>query len=196
MQSSIDSTLYRLRQLLQSERACRMDHGRIMLDGNIVAIDSWLFESEADALLSRLRRAAATEAGEIAVRVERLLELYRGPFFALDESLPVIAQTRDRLQGKFAQAVARSGEFWQQEGRWDRAQQLYEQALTLDNLAEETHRQIMRCHLAQGHFAEAVRAFNRCRELLASVLGVAASNETLLLYRHALIGRDGERSAK
>ncbi len=190
-QSLIDSTLYRLRQLLHSERACRMDRGRIFLDGNIVSIDSWLFEGEADALLSRLRRAAAAEAGEIAVRIERLSELYRGPFFALEESLPAIAQTRDRLQEKFVQAVARSGEFWQQEGRWDRAQQLYEQALTLDNLAEETHRQIIRCHLAQGHFAEAVRAFNRCRELLETVLGVAPSEETTRLYRHALTARDG-----
>lgn len=190
VQRPVDSTLYRLRQLLQSERACRLDHGMILLDAKFVSIDAWLFETEADALLNRLRHAAAVESGEIAVRVERLLELYRGPFFAADDSIPAVVQTRDRLKGKFTQAIARTGEFWQEVGRWDRAQQLHEQALTLDNLAEETHREIMRCHLVQGHFAEAVRAFNRCRELLASVLGVTPSDETLLLYRRALLGRD------
>jgi LuxR family transcriptional regulator, maltose regulon positive regulatory protein len=193
-QRPVDSTLYRLRQLLQSERACRLDHGMILLDTKFVSIDAWLFETEADVLLNRLRHAARLDAGEIAVRVERLLELYRGPFFAADDSLPAIVQTRDRLKGKFTQAIARTGEFWQEAGRWDRAQQLHEHALTLDNLAEETHREIMRCHLAQGHFAEAVRAFNRCRELLASVLGMTPSDETLLLYRRALLGRDDDRA--
>jgi two-component SAPR family response regulator len=194
-QHPVDSTLYRLRQLLQSERACRLDHGMILLDEEFVSIDAWLFETEADVLLNRLGHPAAIEAGEIAVRIERLLELYRGPFFAADNSLPAIIQTRDRLLGKFTQAIARTGEFWQEAGRWDRAQQLHEHALTLDNLAEETHREIIRCHLAQGHFVEAVRAFNRCRELLVSVLGVTPSDETLLLYRRAVLGRDDDRAA-
>ena len=71
-------------------------------------------------------------------------------------------------------------------GRWDRAIRLFEQGLESDNLSEETYRQIIRCHLAQGHFAEAIRAYHRCRELLAMVLGVAPSAETLALYQHAL----------
>ena len=188
---SIDSTVYRLRQLLESDVACRIDRGRIVFDASMVSIDAWLFESEADSLLRRLRHADDAETGEIAVRVERLLELYRGPFLAADDSLPAIVRTRDRLQAKFARVIAAAGRYWQTVGRWDRATQLYEQGLASDNLSEETYRQIMRCHLAQGRFAEAVQAFDRCRDLLALVLGVTPSEETTALYRRALLGRDG-----
>lgn len=182
----LDSTMYRLRKLLEADSACRAELGMIMLDGNVVSIDAWLFETEADALLTRLRRAGDLDAGEISIRCERLLERYRGPFLATQTSTPWIVRTRNHLQAKFVRVIEEVGKFWQQAGRWDRAIRLFEQGLESDNLSEETYRQIIRCHLAQGHFAEAIRAYHRCRELLAMVLGVAPSAETLALYQHAL----------
>ena len=63
---------------------------------------------------------------------------------------------------------------------------LYERALELDNLAEEIHRELMRCYLARRESADAVRVFRRCRELLSVVLGVTPSAATETLYRQAL----------
>ena len=191
-QSLIDSTLYRLRKLLDSQTACRTEQRVIALDAHVVSIDAWLFETEADALLTRLRRIDDLDAGEISIRCERLLERYRGPFLATQTATPWIARTRDHLQAKFERVIEEVGQFWQRAGRWDRAAQLYEQRLELDNLCEETYRQIIRCHLVQRHFAAAIRAYNRCHELLAMVLGVAPSAETTALYQHALRGNIGD----
>lgn len=188
----IDSSLYRLRQLLDSQIACRAAQGVISLDPGIVSIDAWLFEREADGLLTRLRHTDGLDAGEISVRCQRLIELYRGPFLATQTCAPWVARTRDHLQAKFTRVIEEAGQFWRRAGRWDRAIQLYEQGLESDNLSEETYRQIIRCHLAQKHFAEAIRAYSRCRELLAMVLDVAPSAETTALYQHALSGHNGE----
>jgi LuxR family transcriptional regulator, maltose regulon positive regulatory protein len=188
----IDSSLYRLRQLLDLQTACRTDLGIISLDPNIVTIDAWVFEREADGLLTRLRYEGNLDAGEISVRCQRLIEIYRGPFLATQTSTPWIARTRDHLEAKFTRVIDEVGQFWQGAGRWDRAIQLYEQGLESDNLAEETYRQIIRCHLAQKHFAEAIRAYNRCQELLAMVLSVTPSAETTALYQHALRGDIGD----
>ena len=186
-QGLLDSTIYRLRKLLESESACQRESGIIMLNSAQVSIDAWLFDSEADGLLSRLRcRSADQDAGEIAVRCERLLELYRGHFFALETSIPWVAKTRDRLQAKLMTAIQEAGNFWQMTARWDRAALLYQQLLERDNLAEEFHRELIRCHLARREYAEAINAFNRCRDILTSVLGVAPSEETTALYDRAL----------
>ena len=185
-QGLLDSTIYRLRKLLESESACQCESGFIMLNSAQVSVDAWLFDSEADGLLSRLRRRSAEQdAGEIAVRCERLLELYRGHFFALEASTLWIAKTRDRLQAKLMAAIQEAGNFWQMTARWDRAALLYQQLLERDNLAEEFHRELIRCHLARREYAEAINAFIRCRDALTSVPGIEPSSETDALYRQA-----------
>lgn len=185
-----DSTLYRLRKLLETDSACRTELGMIMFDGSVVSIDAWLFDREVDGILARLRRRSDDlDAGEIAIRSERLLELYGGPFLALETSEPWIIQTRDRLQAKFVHAIKEVGDFWQASARWDRAALLYEQVLERDNLAEEIYRELIRCRLARREYAEAIRVFKRCFDILTLVLGVTPSEETEALYQHALIAQ-------
>ena len=50
-----------------------------------------------------------------------------------------------------------------------------------DATAEPSHRGLMRCHLALHQPAAALRSFERCRELLATLLKVPPSAETLAL---------------
>jgi DNA-binding SARP family transcriptional activator len=190
----LDSTLYRLRKLLETDSACRAELGMIMLDGNVVSIDAWLFDREVNGILARLRRHSDDlDAGEIAIRSERLLELYRGPFMALEPPVPWIIKTRDQLQTKFVHAIKEVGNFWQASARWDRAAKLYEQVLERDNLAEDIYRELIRCHLARREYAEAIRVFNRCVDLLTQVLGVAPNEETAALYTQALRAQESDR---
>jgi LuxR family transcriptional regulator, maltose regulon positive regulatory protein len=187
----LDSTLYRLRRLLETEAACRGELGMIMLDSRVVSIDAWIFDNEVDGLLTRLRRSADDlDGGEIAIRCERLLELYGGPFLALETSAPWVVKTRDRLHAKFIHAIKEAGLFWQAAGRWDRAAKLYDQVLERDNLAEELYRELIRCHLVRREYAEAIRAFKRCLDMLTLVLGVRPSDETETLYQQALSAQD------
>ena len=158
----------------------------------MLSIDAWEFDSEAESLHARLRQAVDLDSGEIAIRCERLVELYRGPFLATQPAPIWIVVTRDRLQAKFVKVIKATGAFWQANGRWDRAARLYERVLEFEQFDEEVYRELMRCHLAQRHFSEVLRVFNRCRDLLARALGIAPSDETEALHRQALATQKGD----
>jgi DNA-binding SARP family transcriptional activator len=55
--------------------------------------------------------------------------------------------------------------------------------LEADPLAEELHRQIIRCQAALGRRAEALSAYHRCRKTLAIQLGIDPAPETETLHR-------------
>ena len=185
--STLDTTLYRLRKLLGSQRAIEVSNGILRLDERYVSVDAWTFVAEAEALNARLQSSAnPAESEEIAIRCERLFDLYKGPFLPQDLKTPWVMQMRDSLQSKFFRAIKLTGAYWQATQHWDRAALLYERALELDNLAEEIHRELMRCYLARRESAGAVRVFRRCRELLSVVMGVKPSEATETLYRQAL----------
>jgi pentatricopeptide repeat protein len=57
-----------------------------------------------------------------------------------------------------------------------------EEALRLEPFRESTYRTLMRAHAAAGNRAEALRVYQRCRDLLAEELGVDPSGETEGLY--------------
>ena len=185
--STLDTTLYRLRRLLGTQRALRVEAGIMRLDDDYVSVDVWNFTREADALHARLQISVdELDPGEIVIRCERLLDLYHGRFLWASSATPWIIQARDQLQAKFLRVVKQAALYWQTIGRWDRAAQLYERALELDNLSEDLYRELMRCHFVRGQFAETVNAFRRCRELLTTVLSVNPSAETESLYQQAL----------
>jgi DNA-binding SARP family transcriptional activator len=60
------------------------------------------------------------------------------------------------------------------------------EALAVEPYRESTHRLLMRAHEAAGNRAEALRAYNRCRRLLAEEMGVDPSPETEHAYRSLL----------
>jgi DNA-binding SARP family transcriptional activator len=61
-----------------------------------------------------------------------------------------------------------------------------EEAVALEPFRETGYRQLMRAHAAGGNRAEALRAFQRCRALLADELGVDPSPETEAAYLQLL----------
>ena len=63
-------------------------------------------------------------------------------------------------------------------GELEQALVLYEAGLSQDPLAEELYQGAIRCHLAAGRAADALRAYRRCREQLSIVLGVSPSATT------------------
>jgi DNA-binding SARP family transcriptional activator len=56
-------------------------------------------------------------------------------------------------------------------------------------LAEELYRRLMRCHAALGRRAEALAVYERCRKMLATVLGIEPTPETEILHRALLDNR-------
>ena len=66
--------------------------------------------------------------------------------------------------------------------RWDDTKE----ALALDPYRETSYVQLMRLHMSQGNRAEALRAYEQCRAILADDLGVTPSPQTEAVFRKML----------
>jgi SARP family transcriptional regulator, regulator of embCAB operon len=66
------------------------------------------------------------------------------------------------------------------------ALRLADEAVHLEPFRESIHVHLMRVHLAAGNRAEGLRAYERCRRLLASELGIDPCAETRATYQQLL----------
>lgn len=66
---------------------------------------------------------------------------------------------------------------------WNDAIRCGEAMLELDELREDVHREVMRCHIAAGQRALALRQFERCRTALRRELAIQPMRETVALYQ-------------
>ncbi|CAG1007537.1 HTH-type transcriptional regulator MalT [Burkholderiales bacterium] len=161
--ASFDSTLYRLRKLLDVEGALPLSEGKLSLDAASVWVDALALEALLDAE---------------PVAVERALALARGDFLADESALPWAARARDRLKSRLLRAVLSEAERREARGDHAGARALYEAALERDNLAESVYRRLMVCQRELGDSAGALLTYRRCRELLSIVLGRTPAAET------------------
>ena len=92
------------------------------------------------------------------------------------------------MQSRLLQAVNRLGYDFESQGDWQKAAVFYQRSLEVNDLAEETYQRLMRCLLRQGRNAEALSAYNRCKNTLQAVLGLQPSPETQAIYRSISAG--------
>ncbi|MDQ2825721.1 MAG: tetratricopeptide repeat protein, partial [Actinomycetota bacterium] len=65
---------------------------------------------------------------------------------------------------------------------WAGAQRAAEEAVTVEPFRESAHLRLMEAHAGAGNRGEALRAYERCRQLLADELGVSPSASTEAAY--------------
>ena len=170
--NAFDLALHRLRKLLAPHReAVLLSHGRVRLDLRLVWVDAFAL-------------AAQGETSEVSPNpcdaARRLLQLYQGPFLA-DEEQPWMFLTRERLRNQFIRRVGEIGNSLRDPVCWGPQVDLYQRALELEPLAEEIHRALIVSLIAQGRAAEALAAYQRCKETLARLLQTAPSPVTQAL---------------
>ena len=184
--ASLEAALSRLRKLLDVPDAVQLADGGLRLDPRVVWTDVAAFETLAQRWLAlHTQQAEPVAAAGVA---QRALALYRG---ALLGSEPLSAPgrlLREQLARRHAGLVIGHGRDLEARGLWSAAAEVYEQGIARDLLAEPVYRALMRVQLQLGERAEVLRTFARCRDLLASVLGVAPTQETCAL-REAAAGR-------
>lgn len=166
-----ETTLYRLRKLLGEDRSLVVQDGQVTLNPDCCWVDSWAFE-----------RMLGDSEG--AVDLGKALNLYRGTFLA-EEEAPWVLAPRERLRSKFLRTVTRHTVALEQRGEFDEANDWYRRGVEVDPLAEEFYRLLMRNLLRANRRAEALATYQRCRDVLASVLGIEPSADTNALYRQA-----------
>jgi DNA-binding SARP family transcriptional activator len=68
----------------------------------------------------------------------------------------------------------------------DDALRYTKEAVALDPYRETSYVQLMRLHMSEGNRAEALRAYEQCRAILARDLGVTPSSQTEAVYHEVL----------
>lgn len=91
---------------------------------------------------------------------------------------------RERLRQLRMHALEALAEKLAAEGRYGEAVQAAYAAVVAEPLRESAHRAVVRVHLVEGNVAEALRAYDAFRTLLAEELGVAPSTQMDRLICH------------
>jgi len=169
------TNLHRLRKLVGRDDALVLHEGRLSLNSCLCWVDALAFERLVDGA-GGLRQGHGVSEAAVA-RIEQGLALYQGPFLGTAEGAWAIGP-RERLRAAYLAAATAVGRYREAQEAWSEATAVYQQALSVDELEEAAYQRLMRCFHHQGRHADAVRTYQRCRERLATVLGVAPSPET------------------
>ena len=173
---AFDAALLRLRRALG-------DDGLFVLDGGQLLIDRTRVFSDVAALAEgHWQPPPGADAAQLMALGQRLLQIAPGPLLDGVQA-PWALAARERARRRF---VATLGAIAQALEALDAAQAcaLYEGALDADPLAESLTRRLMRVHLARAERTDALRAWHRCKAMLA-LHGAAPTADTLALAREA-----------
>lgn len=170
--NAFDLAVHRLRKFLKHKDAVVVSQGRLRLNDRAVWVDAFV-------LAAFDETNYANEAPGDQVR--RLLLLYRGPFLA-DEEDPWMFAARERLRSKLLRCVDELGDILRGSHDYGAETDLYQRVLEIEPLAEQVYRSLMRCLIAQGRYAEALRVYQRCEEVLSALLRAQPSAPTRELY--------------
>src|SRR6202521_1270883 len=182
-QTTLDSTVHRLRKLLSDEAAILVSDGRLSVNRQVVWVDVWAFErmlGKYDAIVGRQGNERHAHLEEVSRAVRRL---YQGHFLALDGEQPWMLGMQEKLRSKWLRHLVGLGRHLEASGDWDKAAELYQRGLELDHLDEELYRRLMTTYLRRGEPAGALEVYRQCRQMLSVVLGIKPSAATERLYQ-------------
>jgi SARP family transcriptional regulator, regulator of embCAB operon len=147
-----------------------------------IPADTWVdIEAAADAVH---RAETALAAGDPRAAYPWAYVAYhvaRRPFLAGEDG-PWVRRKRIQLREIHLRALDCTVECAAANGEMAEAIQAAEDALAVEPFRETTYQRLMRVHAAAGNRAEALRAYERCRTVLAEELGVPPSPETEAVY--------------
>jgi DNA-binding SARP family transcriptional activator len=152
---------------------------RLPPESRVDVEDAVRFVEDAEAAWRSGHREAAVPAAATAAG------LARRPFLPAEHGLWV-ERRREELRATLLRALdvlvdgLAGGPFEAEAVRYSH------ESLAVDPYRETSHLRLVRLHISRGNRAQAVRAFEHCREILSRDLGVAPSPQTEAAYREAL----------
>lgn len=171
-QQAFETALYRLRKLLGEEAPLILKDGRLTLDAPFVWVDSWTLERSLDALRSALQNSRAA----LADLNRGVHALYRGHFLP-QETAPWALARREQLRSRFLHTLEQVGRHYEEQADWNHAIHSYQRGLEVEPLAETLYYRLMCCYRSLDQPAEALAVYRRCRQTLATTLGIAPSRD-------------------
>ena len=185
---TFETTLYRLRKLLGSE-TLNVKDALLTLEPNYCWVDCWTFER----LLCYVTEGiAAGDSTTVAQLADRMLNLYQGPFLDRDHNISVTISHREQLRSHLLCVLESLGSYWRLCGEPARTCNYYLRVLEVDPSTEVFYQRLMQQYNLLGRFPEAIAVYQRCRQTLHSLMGVAPSAEINALYAETLAAADAD----
>ena len=174
---SLDTTLSRLRRLLGGDNLILYRGGSLTINPLYCRVDSIVLGR----LLHHIEECDPEHDDGMAPG-DRALALHRGPFLPGDARHHRTTARRETLRNGVLRIALRAGRHHERAGNWDRAIGYYTRGIAIDCLAEEFYRRLMICQRQLGNYSDAVRTYQRCRDLLRDELNIAPSPRTTAIY--------------
>jgi len=205
---AFDSALSRLRRILggdgEPDDLVLVEDGLLRLNSDLCWVDLWCCQRLLGNVRALLDAPDPPPARELLAPARELLRHYHGDFLAREAALPCITRLRDDLRQQVVSALADVAGVLCRRSLHDEAAKLYERATAIDPCRERLYREWIICLQQQGEFAEGLRVYQRCREVLADRLGSDRSGsahapESVCQHRrarltHSPVDRQGDCS--
>jgi len=151
--------------------------------------DCWIDAVEFEARAEWGRRCQRDDNPSDAITAyETACALYRGDFLEEDLYEDWAFVERERLRERFLTTLTELAECYARQGRYRHAIARCRQVLAADCYREAVYVRLMLYHYYAGEQAQALRAYERCRQILSDELGVEPLPETVTLAERI---RDG-----
>jgi DNA-binding SARP family transcriptional activator len=171
---ALETTLYRLRKLLGSPDALRMNQNTLSLDRSQFWVDMWELE--------RTLQPSGGAESELAGRLAEAHRMYEGHFLEQNTEKSWALDVRRGLRDNLLRRMRQLARAFESRRLWEEASGVYGRALELDGTAEDLYRGLMLCQRELGQHSEVLRTYSRCRELLARSLGIMPDPKTQAIY--------------
>ena len=177
---SFDTTLHRLRKLIGSEKVIQHRERKLTLDARYCYADAWGFENiiaQFDAVGNKEKTFSA---------IEKAVNLYKGHFLAGDMENSWAIPYREHLRDKFIGVVERLAGYYEANGEFKKAIDLYYKGIRIDRVVEKFYKNLMLLYKLIGNRNEALRVYKECVITLSHTLGVEPSYETRAIHKSLL----------
>ncbi|MCL4558909.1 MAG: winged helix-turn-helix domain-containing protein [Deltaproteobacteria bacterium] len=181
---TLDTTIHRLRKLLDSTDAVRLQAGRLVLNPKMCWMDVVAFEHHLDKMDAIMdEKGDDARKGKVNAAVKAVFDLYKGHFFSGSDLSPWAIRFRDRLHDRFLRFIEQAGGHYEGIGDRHRAIAMYQKGLETDSRVEFFYQRLMAIYKSSGRYAEAASMYVRCEAVLHETFGIEPSDRTKDLYR-------------
>jgi DNA-binding SARP family transcriptional activator len=177
--ATIETYVSVLRRTLEPDVSARKS--LIVTEQGGYGLDTARIDVDLDEFDQLLAEAAGAEPLVALAGINRALKLVRGQVLADEPYADWAEAERRTYQPRVVQALIDGGRLSLLTGEATAALALAERAVALDPLAEAAYQVLMTASYSLWRQDDALRAFDRCRRLLAEELGIDPLDETVAL---------------
>ncbi len=181
---TLETNLHRMRKLLGSDKAILLRDGKLSINPECVWLDVWAFDRLCEKAQNLLKQKDRSDSVVCAL-ADNILVLYQGHFLEHEALHSWSLVLRERSRNRLLRTLVMIGHHWEAKASWGKAVDLYERGVAVDMTGEELYRRLMTCHIKNERPADALRVYERYREILATMLQVMPSADIRMLCAQA-----------